>query len=194
MLPDKGVEDKVQRIAVPYGAALRHGRTRAVPCGDGEAAQALSAAAAREGKRDGRPIESVGIAAHRERIDRTIKALVNLREQLPHLIIYRAAAVCTLRANGRPRGIALRKQIVRGKDIRTLGIGRLLPIGGEPHEKVVIVGAALRARKKSAEELTGARIVLPECAEIVLHPVISSGRGNLSPLFPMPSRNARTGG
>ena len=61
------------------------------------------------------------------------------------------------------------EEIPGGKDVRALTLGRSLPIGGKPCEKVVVKGIALRTREEIVKERRGVLIIVPEYHEIVLH-------------------------
>ena len=88
----------------------------------------------------------MGIAVHRQRVRRAPAPRTDRREQLPHLIVYGAAAIGTLRADRRVFDIVMVQEIHGGKEIRTLGVRSRSPIGGEQRKEIIIIRPVLRAR------------------------------------------------
>ena len=81
----------------------------------------------------------------------------------------RAQAKGTFRAYGSIFCVAICEEILRCKDIGVCCIPARLPVHGELHEKVVVVGLLLRACEETIKERRSLLVVVPEYAEIVAH-------------------------
>ena len=138
-------------------------------------------------------IQPAAVALHRNRIEFAADIFVRRCKHAPHLVVYGMFPICTLAAEDGVLRIPMMKEILRGKDVGTRGVRRFRAVGGELREKIIVVGAALRAREESIKECSGAFIVMPKYCVTVGHH-ISFGGGNASPLFAIPRRNARTRG
>ena len=105
-------------------------------------------------------------------------------KDLPDLIVHGALRICTFAAEDSGLRVVMRKQIARGKDIRTLRVRRSLPIGSQLREEIIVVCPALRTVKEIVKELVGAVIVPPEYREIVLHFSLSPLQSITLPALP----------
>ena len=83
------------------------------------------------------------MSLHGSRIAFAPECFVGGGEELPDLSVEWAPCAGTLCAYGGVFRIAVMEQVLRGENIRALTRGRCLTIGGELHEKVVVVGALL---------------------------------------------------
>ena len=68
----------------------------------------------------------------------------------------------------------MREEVLRGKDVSFLAVGRFLPIGGKYGEKVVVEGVPVRTRQQIAEKFVSANVVATKYAEIVRHVTVLS--------------------
>ena len=172
---DKGIEVKAKPYVVKHGTALRQRRTRSEPRRDGEPIQPLCSAA--DGKLYGDvggKMQSVGIAVHREGLDRAAEAGVDLREQRPYRIAHRTAAIGPLCTDQRRCSVAVMQEIAGGKEICVFGIRRHFSIGSELCKKIIIVRAALRTVDEIIKQSRGLLVITPEYNAIVCHAAVLS--------------------
>ena len=117
------------------------------------------------------------MALHGGRIAFAAEGFVGGGEELPDLGVEWAPCAGTLCAYGGVFRIAVMEEILCRKDIGALTRGRCLTIGGELHEKVVVVGGLLRPCEEIIEEPLRVLIIVPEYAEIVVHLIPPSAAG-----------------
>ena len=110
-----------------------------------------------------------GITLHDECFRVTPACLVDLRKQLPHLVVHGAQCIGTLGADESRIRLPVMQQVLCGEYIRVPRIPARRAIGGELREKVVVKRFALHACEKIVKECGGSTVVLPKYAEIVCH-------------------------
>ena len=116
-----------------------------------------------------REIQAVCVAVHCEGVHRAPQPRVDISKQNPNHVVHGASGIRALRADDGILRVPVVEEIPGGKDVRALALGRSLPIGGKPCEKVVVKGITLRTREEIVKERRGVLIIVPEYREIVLH-------------------------
>ena len=119
-------------------------------------------------------MQSVGIAVHREGLDRAAEAGVDLREQRPYRIAHRTAAIGPLCTDQRCCSVTVMQEIAGGKDICVFGIRRHFSIGSELCKKIIIVRAALRTVDEIIKQSRGLLVIPPKYNAIVRHAAVLS--------------------
>ena len=108
------------------------------------------------------------IRLHDKRIRIAFRRCVRTAKHRPERRLDSAQAKGAFRADDAAFCISIREKILRGEDVGVRGIPACLTIGGELHEKVVVVGILFRACEKSIKERRSLLVIAPECAEIVV--------------------------
>ena len=109
------------------------------------------------------------IRLHDKRIRIACRRCVRTAKHRPERRLDSAQTKGALCADDGAFCISICEKILRGEDVGVCGIPSCLPIRGELHEKVVVVGALLRTCEEVVKERRSLLVIAPEYADIVVH-------------------------